>query len=323
MLINLRITIGDAGRGVKRGEKLCLFAAYLVSCSIYMEHIRNFCIIAHIDHGKSTLADRFLEVTKTVEDRKMKEQYLDQLELERERGITIKMAPVRMRYGSGESDYELNLIDTPGHSDFSYEVSRALLAVEGAVLLVDAGQGIQAQTLANFMLAKEAGLEVVGAVNKVDLVQSGSISEDALEGAVMELAELLGCDPEEIHRVSGKTGEGVEELLDDIVRKVRPPESLSEDSSVARALIFDSFYDNHKGVVASVRVFAGSFSSEGEVFFAASGSGTRVKELGCFSPTLFSMKKLEAGEIGYIATGVKDPGKIKIGDTVVAFAGHK
>lgn len=278
------------------------------------KNIRNFCIIAHIDHGKSTLADRLLETTGTIEKRKMKAQYLDSLDLERERGITIKMAPVRMKYSEKGTEYELNLIDTPGHSDFSYEVSRALEAVEGAVLLVDATQGIQAQTLANFHSAKAAGLSVIGAVNKVDL-----IGENGVEDLIHEIAILIGVEPNEIHKVSGKTGAGVEELLSAVVRKIPAPKSVGGAKGVpGRALVFDSFYDSHKGVVASVRVFDGKIKNTDALYLVAPRLTVRMKELGSFSPGLTPREFLSEGEIGYIATGIKDPGKIKIGDTMLA-----
>ena len=300
-----------------------------------LSNIRNFCIIAHIDHGKSTLADRFLEETKTVERRKMQAQYLDQLELERERGITIKMAPVRMMYRPTEnkisnlksqisnsetkildfSFYILNLIDTPGHSDFSYEVSRALEAVEGAILLVDATQGIQAQTLANFYSAKKANLTIIGVLNKIDVLT------DEAERAVMrkELAELLEVPAEEIFLVSGKTGEGVRELLNAVIQRVPPPRASEGMRQVlGRALVFDSFYDNHKGAVASVRVFDGMFKDTENIYLVATDTSSKVKELGYFMPELRPQKEIPSGGIGYIATGVKDTDKIKIGDTVLS-----
>ena len=285
--------------------------------------IRNFCIIAHIDHGKSTLADRFLEITGTIEARRMKAQYLDQLELERERGITIKMAPVRMSYRLGPNAYILNLIDTPGHSDFGYEVSRALQAVEGAVLLIDATQGVQAQTLANFRAAKAAGLTLIGAVNKVDLFRDKR--DERPQKVANEVAELLGVPVSEIFFVSGKTGQGTKELLEAVIEKVPPPKI--EDTDFSRALIFDSFYDDHKGAVASVRVFNGEFSVYDVVNFIAGDVKTKIKELGYFMPELKVAKKLLVGEVGYIATGIKDPEKIKIGDTIAtggsALPGYK
>lgn len=276
-------------------------------------NIRNFVIIAHIDHGKSTLADRLLEMTGTIEFRQMKPQYLDQLELERERGITIKMAPVRMFYTLNAIPYTLNLIDTPGHSDFSYEVSRALEAVEGAILLVDATKGIQAQTLANFESAKKSKLKIIGAVNKIDLEPIRA------EEIVKETAELIGCPPEEILKISGKTGEGVEKLLEVIVQQLPPPKELenSKMNSLSRALIFDSFYNEHKGVIAAIRIFEGELKAEDEIYFSATKEKTKIKEIGIFSPTMKPVQKLSEGEIGYIATGIKNPEKLRIGDTVI------
>mgnify|MGYP001101800418 CR=1 FL=1 len=281
--------------------------------------IKNFVIIAHIDHGKSTLADRFLEITDTVDKRKMQAQYLDQLELERERGITIKMAPVRMVYlkqkDFSQVEYILNLIDTPGHSDFSYEVSRALNAVEGAILLVDATQGIQAQTLANFRAAKKIGLKIIGAVNKIDLKPS------FLEELILELADLIGCQPNEIYKISAKTGEGVKELLEAVIEKFPSPQKTidnqNEKTIPPRALIFDSFYDEHKGVIASVRVFNGQFKISDNIRLLATNTETKIKEIGYFNPELKPTAELKEGEIGYIATGIKEPSKIKIGDTII------
>ncbi len=265
--------------------------------------IRNFVIIAHIDHGKSTLADRLLEATSTVSKRQLQPQYLDQLESERERGITIKMAPVRMTY----KDHILNLIDTPGHSDFSYEVSRALAAVEGAILLVDAAQGIQAQTLANFEAAKKAGLKIIGAVTKVDLKPAH------LEDTINTLAELLAVDSSDIIKVSGKTGEGVEDLLEHVIKDIPAPQAGDEKH---QALIFDSYYDDHKGVIAFIRVFSGQLNPFKNIHFVATKSSSKIKELGYFQPKLTASEQLANGEIGYIATGIKDPNQIKIGDTI-------
>lgn len=276
-----------------------------------MENIRNFVITAHIDHGKSTLADRLLEVTGTVEARRMRAQYLDQLDLERERGITIKMAPVRMRYSSGGKEYILNLIDTPGHSDFSYEVSRALAAVEGAILLVDVTKGIQAQTLSNFRAAKKAGLVIVGAVNKIDV---GSPNTEAI---IEALADLIGVGPEEIFRISAKTGEGVQELLEAVIRKVPPPSlRQAKHDKGARALIFDSLYDDHKGILAYVRVFDGGIGAGDTTRLLASKAEFKIKETGYFLPQFTAAKNIGPGEIGYLATGLKEPEKVKIGDTV-------
>ena len=271
-----------------------------------MEHIRNFVIIAHIDSGKSTLADRLLEITGTVPMRSMQPQYLDRLDLERERGITIKMAPVRMQYGFEGKEYVMNLIDTPGHSDFSYEVSRALNAVEGAVLLIDGTKGIQAQTLSNLRAAQKAGLVIIPAVNKIDLAlpQIDRIAEAT--------AELLGVPKETVLRVSAKTGAGVAELLAAVIEKIPPPKLEAKP----RALIFDSLYDDHKGIIANIRVFGGSFVAE-EMRFMANGITFKPKEVGYFSPSLKVAPKIEAGEIGYIATGLKEPSLVKIGDTVI------
>lgn len=280
-----------------------------------MQQIRNFVIIAHVDHGKSTLADRLLEVTGTVEKRKMKAQYLDQLELERERGITIKMAPVRMTYAGGGKTYELNLIDTPGHSDFGYEVSRALEAVEGAILLVDVTQGVQAQTIANFHAAQAAGLKVIGAVNKVDLLADRD--DPRFQEILTDIAALIGVPTSEIHAVSGKTGEGVAELLLAVVRDVPPP-TIGKGDRV-QALVFDSFYDDHKGVVASLRVFQGGISPTDEIHLIGTDTRSKLKEVGMFLPQLSAFPRdgiLKAGEIGYVATGIRDPEKIKIGDTL-------
>lgn len=273
-----------------------------------MNNIRNFIIISHVDHGKSTLADRLLELTGTVEARRMRPQYLDRLPLERERGITIKMAPVRMAYTLEGNAYILNLIDTPGHSDFSYEVSRALAAVEGAILLVDVSQGIQAQTIANFRVAERAGLAILGAVNKIDL------NLPHVEKAVDSLAKLLRVSQEEIFKISGKTGQGVPELLAAVVRCVPPPREPRE--KVPRALVFDSLYDDHKGIVAFVRVVAGEYVAGARGMLYASGADFPIKEVGCFKPEVTPAKTIGQGEIGYIATGLKEPALVKIGDTI-------
>jgi GTP-binding protein LepA len=281
-----------------------------------MEHIRNFVIIAHIDHGKSTLADRLLELTHTVDARHMRAQYLDQLDLERERGITIKMAPVRMEYSLDGQKYVLNLIDTPGHSDFSYEVSRALTAVEGAILLVDATKGVQAQTLAKLRAARNSGLTIIGAVNKIDLVPDP-------EKAIQALADLLGARKEEIFKVSAKTGEGVPELLAEVIRKVPPPrihpigEYGKTEISVPRALIFDSLYDDHKGILAYIRVFRGAIRAGETVRLMATDAECKLKEVGYFIPKLIATDEIRQGEMGYLATGFKEPALVKIGDTVI------
>jgi GTP-binding protein LepA len=275
-----------------------------------MERIRNFVIIAHIDSGKSTLADRLLEMTGTVPMRSMQAQYLDRMPLERERGITIKMAPVRMEYtGDDGKKYVMNLIDTPGHSDFAYEVSRALNAVEGGILLIDGTKGIQAQTLSNLRGAQKAGLRIIPAVNKIDLALPH------IEKVVEATADLLGVSPDEVFRVSAKTGAGVKELLEAVVRLVPPPVMPKDD--VAKALIFDSMYDDHKGIIANVRVFGGEFGTE-DMHLVASADGFKAKEVGYFSPEMKATVKLKTGEIGYIATGLKEPELVHIGDTILA-----
>ena len=283
-----------------------------------LEHIRNFVIIAHIDSGKSTLADRFLEITGTVPMRSMHAQYLDRMPLERERGITIKMAPVRMRYmvrdasGAPGAEYILNLIDTPGHSDFSYEVSRALAAVEGAILLIDGTKGIQAQTLSNLRAAQKAGLKLIPAVNKIDLALPH------IEKTIEAVAELLHVPKESVFRVSAKTGEGAKELLEEVVRKVPPPSRrfAEHESTAGRALVFDSLYDDHKGIIAFVRVFGGEFRTE-NLKFIATGAEFRPKEVGYFTPEVVASAAILNGEIGYLATGLKEPSLVKIGDTVL------
>lgn len=272
-----------------------------------MSNIRNFCIIAHIDHGKSTLADRFLELTKTVEKRKMHEQYLDTMELEQERGITIKLQPVRMAYNSDGQDYILNLIDTPGHVDFSYEVSRSLAAVEGAILLVDASKGVQAQTLANLHLAQNQGLKIIPVINKTDLPNART------EQVKEELAYLLGIKAEEIIGISAKNGTNVQQVLERVI-KVVPPPKISEGD--LKALIFDSTFDAYKGVIAYVRVFEGFIKRGDKIMTYATKESAEALEVGYFSPQLTPTDNLSAGEIGYVATGLKDPGKIKVGDTI-------
>lgn len=272
-------------------------------------NIRNFCIIAHIDHGKSTLADRLLEITGTVPKDKLKPQLLDSLALERERGITIKLAPVRMNYTLDATPYTLNLIDTPGHVDFSYEVSRSLAAVEGAVLLVDATQGIQAQTLAHGMAALEQGLVLIPAINKIDLANADIVF------CQKQLADAFGFQQEEIVLTSSKTGDGIEELLKTIIKKVPPPSS--DTGKPFRALIFDSFFDAYKGVVAEVRVVDGEVPSvQGNIVFLGTQARGEVLEKGIFTPDLSSIETLSAGAIGYIATGIKEADKVRVGDTV-------
>lgn len=269
-----------------------------------MEKIRNFCIIAHIDHGKSTLADRMLEITRTVDKRQMKEQMLDQMDLERERGITIKLQPARMEW----QGVILNLIDTPGHVDFSYEVSRSLAAVEGAILLIDATQGIEAQTLANLYLAVEQGLTIIPVINKIDLPAAD------IATTKQEIIKLLGCAESEILMTSAKTGQGVAAVLAAIVERVPAPEL---QKNAPQALIFDCAYDEYKGVVIYVRVFGGYFKKGDKIRFVATAKETEVLDLGFFKPQLVPAEILQNGEIGYLITGVKDLEKAKVGDTVI------
>jgi len=271
-----------------------------------MDKIRNFSIIAHIDHGKSTLADRMLELTGTIEKRHMRDQVLDSMDLERERGITIKMQPVRMRYG----EYILNLIDTPGHIDFSYEVSRALRAVEGSILLVDATQGVQAQTLTTLNQAREAGLTIIPVVSKIDspLARTDEVSD--------ELVQLLSVGKEDILLVSGKTGVGVQALLDAIVERISPPTNPNID--VFRSLIFDFKYSNHRGVIVFIRVFSGKIKKGEKLKFKVAGREFQALEVGVFIPEEKSVDSLESGEIGYIVTGIKEPGVASVGDTVAS-----
>jgi GTP-binding protein LepA len=279
----------------------------------HIKSIRNFSIIAHIDHGKSTLADRMLEVTGTIEKRKMKDQVLDSMELERERGITIKMQPVRMEHKIGDEKFILNLIDTPGHIDFSYEVSRALKAVEGSILLVDATQGVQAQTLTTLQMARDSGLVIIPVLSKID---SPLARVDEIK---MEVALLLNIDPETILLVSGKTGEGVPELLAEIIKKVPCPhvdENLQLSSNTGRALVFDFKYDNHRGVIVYVRVFDGKFKKGESLYFAVSEEKFISLEVGTFSPEEYPRDSIGSGEIGYIVTGIKKPGIASVGDTV-------
>ena len=287
--------------------------------------IRNFCIIAHIDHGKSTLADRMLGITGVVEDRNMRAQYLDRMDIERERGITIKSQAVRLPWRSGldGQDYILNMIDTPGHVDFTYEVSRSLAACEGAILLVDCAQGIEAQTLANLYLAMENNLTIIPVLNKIDLPAAQP------EKFAVELANLIGCKPEDCLRVSGKTGEGVEVLLDQIVKQLPPP--VGDPKAPTRALIFDSVYDSYRGVVTYVRVIDGHLSPRDQIQMYSTGVRHEMLEVGVISPEPIASKGLGVGEVGYLITGVKDVRQSRVGDTVttynnpatVALAGYK
>ena len=268
------------------------------------DHIRNFCIIAHIDHGKSTLADRLLELTGTIDKRDMKAQVLDRMDLEREKGITIKLAPVRMDY----KDYELNLIDTPGHVDFSYEVSRSLEACEGALLIVDASQGIQAQTLANVYLAIASDLTIIPIINKIDLPAAN------VERVSAEIVSLLGCKPEDILKISAKTGEGIPAILDRIVEAVPAPKSSALPET--RALIFDSYYDDYRGVILYVRVFDGSINKNSQIKMMATSAIGIALEVGALKPDMTTGISLQAGEIGYIVTNLKSTREAKVGDTV-------
>jgi GTP-binding protein LepA len=270
--------------------------------------IRNFSIIAHIDHGKSTLADRILELTDTVSAREMREQVLDSMDLERERGITIKAQAVRVSW----KGHELNLIDTPGHVDFTYEVSRSLQACEGALLVVDAAQGIEAQTLANAYLAIENGLEIVPVVNKIDLPAADP------DGTAIEVADLLGDDPAHVVRISAKTGERVEEVLDAIVERVPPP--AGDPAAAPRALVFDSSYDQYRGVVAFVRIVDGSFSTREALRSMATGTRFDAEELGFFTPTMTPVESLSTGEVGYVVTGLKDVSRLRVGETLTSVA---
>jgi GTP-binding protein LepA len=270
------------------------------------EQIRNFSIIAHIDHGKSTLADRILELTHAVSQRDMRAQVLDSMDLERERGITIKAQAVRVEW----KGHQLNLIDTPGHVDFTYEVSRSLQACEGALLLVDAAQGIEAQTLANAYLAIENNLEIVPVVNKIDLPQADP------DGAGRQLAELLGEDPDRVLRISAKTGVGVEDVLDGIIERIPPPAGSSDGPP--RALIFDSSYDQYRGVVAFVRVVDGRFEPRAELRAMALGTRFEAQEIGVMSPAMKPVKALSAGEVGYVITGLKEVSELRVGDTLTS-----
>lgn len=277
--------------------------------------IRNFSIIAHIDHGKSTLADRLLERTGTIEARKMRDQVLDKMELERERGITIKMQPARMKYRAKDGkEYTLNLIDTPGHIDFAYEVSRALSAVEGVLLLVDSTQGVQAQTLTTLSMAKAAGCVIIPVISKIDSPYARP------EDVSLELAELLSVDPDSVLAVSGRTGAGVEELLEAVITRVPPPRQ--SEANEARATIFDFSYSTHRGVAVYVRVFDGTLKKGDALQFHAADKKFVSLEVGIFTPDETPVESLSAGEIGYIVTGIKEPGVVAVGDTIAAQNGR-
>jgi GTP-binding protein LepA len=275
------------------------------------ERIRNFCIIAHIDHGKSTLADRILELTHTVADRNMRAQLLDSMDLERERGITIKAQAVRVFFPSRDGTiYQLHLIDTPGHVDFTYEVSRSLAACEGALLVVDASQGVEAQTLANAYLAIESGLEIIPCLNKIDLPGAEP------ERVAQEVAELLGGDPADVRRISAKTGEGVVDVLEELVATVPPPEGVGD--APGRALIFDSEFDQYRGVIAYIRVVDGVLKKSDAIRAMQAGTEAEIDDIGFFTPKETPVDQLEAGEVGYLITGIKDVTKLRVGDTLTA-----
>lgn len=274
--------------------------------------IHNFCIIAHIDHGKSTLADRMLQLTGVVDERVMRAQYLDRMDIERERGITIKSQAVRMSWDYRGTPHILNMIDTPGHVDFTYEVSRSLAACEAAILLVDAAQGIEAQTLANLYLALEADLVIIPVLNKIDLPGAQP------DKYALELANIIGCEGADVLRVSAKTGEGVAELLDEIVRQVPPP--VGDARGAARALIFDSVYDPYRGVVTYIRVVDGRFKHRDRIQMMSTGSTHEVLEIGVISPEPLRADALGSGEVGYLITGVKDVRQSRVGDTVTTTA---
>jgi GTP-binding protein LepA len=278
-----------------------------------MDHIRNFSIIAHIDHGKSTLADRILELTGSVDPTKMRAQLLDSMDLERERGITIKAQAVRVEYAAGDGQtYHLHLIDTPGHVDFSYEVSRSLAACEGALLVVDAAQGVEAQTVANTYLAIENGLELIPVINKVDLPGAEP------DRVAQEIADLLGGDPGEALRISAKTGEGVVEVLEAIVAHIPPPGG--EPTAPTRALIFDSEFDQYRGVIAYVRMVDGSFAKHERILAMQNGTEADIDDIGFFRPAMTAVAGMEAGDVGYLITGIKDVAKLRVGDTLTTLA---
>ena len=296
-----------AGNGIRR--RLPATARPQTPGSMDLARLRNFCIIAHIDHGKSTLADRLLDLTHAVSEREMRDQYLDKMDLERERGITIKAQAVRLGHTAADGrEYVLNLIDTPGHVDFTYEVSRALAACEGAVLLVDAAQGIEAQTLANLYLALEAGLTIIPVLNKIDLPAAQP------DRVAREIEQVLGVPASEVLRVSAKTGEGVPELLEAIVERVPPP--TGDPEGPTRALVFDSLYDPYRGVIAYVRMVDGRLHRRERVRMMATGRISETEEVGVFAPEALPTRELGAGEVGYVVLGLKDVRQAKVGDTI-------
>jgi len=273
--------------------------------------IRNVAIIAHIDHGKTTLMDRILELTHTIDERNMREQFLDSMDLEREKGITIKSHPVKVFYKSKNGqDYELNILDTPGHIDFTYEVSRSLAACEGAILLVDATQGVQAQTVTNAYLVLENDLEIIGAINKIDLPSAN------IEETLLEINDLVGIDPDSIVKISAKTGEGVTDLLELIIDKVPPPTLKGSPNDKLKALVFDAKYDKYRGVIVYSRIFGGTVKKNDKILFMASGKSYEVSEVGVFHPDMIEIDSLSAGEIGYLIAGIKEIQEAKVGDTI-------
>jgi GTP-binding protein LepA len=273
--------------------------------------IRNFCIIAHIDHGKSTLADRLLQVTGTISDREMQEQVLDSMDLEREKGVTIKASAVRMLYAARDGEtYEMNLIDTPGHVDFAYEVSRALQSCEGAILVVDATQGIEAQTLANLFLAVDADLELIPVVNKIDL--PAAMPEDVAE----EVESITGIDAADVIPISAKTGDNIAAVLESVIARVPAPKG--DPNAPLRALVFDSHYDSYKGVVAYIRVFEGTLRSREWIKVMSNDVKVEPIELGIFRPNMIPVEELTAGEVGYVATGLKTVRECRVGDTITS-----
>ena len=272
------------------------------------DHIRNFCIIAHVDHGKSTLADRLLQITGTIPERELVDQVLDSMDLEREKGVTIKASAVRMYYHLEEETYELNLIDTPGHVDFNYEVSRALVACEGALLIVDATQGIEAQTLANLYLALDANLEVIPILNKIDLPSAHP------QNVARDLSNLLGVEPEKIMRISAKLGTNVDQVLKAVVEKIPPPRG--DVTNPVRALVFDSHYDSYKGVVAYIRMFDGKITLSSTLLTMSTNTIIKPIEVGIFSPDFKPIEELDVGDVGYVATGLKTVRECRVGDTI-------